>query len=384
MRRFCLICLIVVPLILSGCSQPKSGKVETEVIDGIEYVHNPTEPLNPNKTLSLEEELTIGDDESSEESMLIRPGVILVDQDDNIYISEYMDAVIKVFDKEGNYLRTFGQKGQGPGEFQSIFDMKLLPDERLITLDFRNRRTSIFNREGAFIDSHTWRNSHLSVYLTGSDWYVTEENFFQEGKLFIKKYDLDGNEIQTWGEFTPYKMEIRSSREGTISMGVPYRPQSVFAGDSTQGRFYHCLNDKYLIEVYDQDGKLFRKIDRPYDPVPFTQKDADEYYASVDRRQNPVFSDLAREIELPKVKTVTDALGVDDRGYLWVVTNEEKEEVGKILRAYDIFDNQGQYDSRVWLDFTPNAYVRGKIYRIYQDEETGFVTVKRYRATWSD
>lgn len=360
MRRFCLICLIAVPLILSGCSQPKSGKVEVEVIDGVEYVHNPSEPLHPNKMLSLEEELTFGEDERSEESMLIRPRQILVDQDDNIYISEYMDAVIKVFDKEGNYLRTFGQKGQGPGEFQSIFDMKFLPDERLITLDFRSRRTSIFNREGVFIDSHTWRNSHLSIYLIGLDWYVTEENFFQEGKLFIKKYDLDGKEIQTWGEFTPYKMEIRSSREGTISMGVPYRPQSVFAGDSTQGCFYHCLNDNYLIEVYDQDGKLFRKIDRPYDPVPFTQEDADEYYASVDRRQNPVFSDLAREIELPKVKTITDALGVDDRGYLWVATNEEKEEGGKTLRAYDIFDSQGQYDCRIWLDFTPAAFCEGK------------------------
>ena len=126
MHRFCLICLIAVPLILSGCSQPKSGKVETEVIDGVEYVHNPTEPLHPNKTLVLEEELTIGEDERSEGSMLIRPRQILVDQDDNIYISESRDAVIKVFDKEGNYLQTIGQKGQGPGEFQRIFDTDYL------------------------------------------------------------------------------------------------------------------------------------------------------------------------------------------------------------------------------------------------------------------
>ncbi len=113
-------------------------------------------------------------------------------------------------------------------------------------------------------------------------------------------------------------------------------------------------------------------------------RDAQEYYADVDRRNNQAFSDLAREVELPKVKTVTERMGVDDRGNLWVQTQEGVEKEGVALTAYDIFNSEGHYICRTWIEFEPRLFVRGKMYRIHSDEETGFRSVKRYRVIWSD
>ena len=59
----------------------------------------------------------------------------------------------------------------------------------------------------------------------------------------------------------------------------PVVTTSEFAGDQDRGRFYHCIDNKYVIEVYDASGKIFRKIDRPYEPVRFTDEDAKEYRA---------------------------------------------------------------------------------------------------------
>lgn len=53
-------------------------------------------------------------------------------------------------------------------------------------------------------------------------------------------------------------------------------------------------------------------------------------------------------------------------------------------RAWDIFNSDGHYLTRLWLTINPGIFVEGKMYRLHSDEETGFRTVRRYRVTWSD
>jgi hypothetical protein len=64
--------------------------------------------------------------------------------------------------------------------------------------------------------------------------------------------------------------------DALITVSVPHSPRSVLAGDPTLRRVYHCLNDSYLIEVFDAEGRIIRKIDRPYERVPFTDADREE------------------------------------------------------------------------------------------------------------
>jgi len=384
MNKTLVIVIISILLIFTGCSS-KSGKADVESIDGVEYVHNPAEPLHPEKSVTFEEDLTIGEEGGSEDTILYSPRSILVDKMDNIYISDYQDGAIKVFDPDGNFMRSIGTKGEGPGEFQALSAMEFLPDGGFVTFDIRSRRTSFFDHKGEFVSSHTWRNSHLNLILVDQSGYVADENVYgEERKLFVKKYDISGNELESWGEFTPMDLKIQRKGEAMLSITVPFSPQSIFTGDSAHMQLYHCLNNEYLIEVFDGTGRLIRKIDRPYNPVPFTQSDAENYYAGFDRRGNKAFSDMAREVELPKVKTITEDMKVDSRGYLWMATNEIEEKDGRPFRAWDIFDLDGFYDCRVWLDFRPGSFVRGKMYRLHQDEETDFIVVKRYRVNWFD
>lgn len=178
-------------------------------------------------------------------------------------------------------------------------------------------------------------------------------------------------------------MKVQTRGEMTISISTPYTPQSILAADPVRKRLYHLHNDAYSIEAYDGPGRLVRVISRPYDPVPFTHKDAEDYYAAFDRRNNKVISEIAREVALPKVKTVADEMFVDDRGNLWVATNELDASTEPPRRAYDIFSPEGFYTGRLWLATRPGIFVRGKMYRTHSDEETGAVSVKRYSVTWS-
>jgi len=178
------------------------------------------------------------------------------------------------------------------------------------------------------------------------------------------------------------RIQITRQGKSTSFMAVPFSPESIFAGDQSRDLLYHCLNNKYIIEVYDTSGKLFRKIDRPYEPVPFTSKDAEEYQASYENNPSALYRKLAAAIELPKVKNVVAEMLVDDECKLWIQTNEKKKVEDEILTAFDIFDSNGHYYARIWTEFTSFILKKGKMYRMETDQETGYQTLKRYKVVW--
>jgi hypothetical protein len=89
-------------------------------------------------------------------------------------------------------------------------------------------------------------------------------------------------------------------------------------------------------------------------------------------------------MEFPKVKPISNRMIVDSNGNLWVRTNEMKQEGGKGITAYDIFNADGYYDTRLWLDVIPSVFAGGKMYLTDEDEATGMRQVKRYRIIWKE
>lgn len=379
--------LIFMTIMVTGfaCNKESNEAIRVEVIAGITYIHNTEKPLHINKIVRFEEELSINEEDEQKKVILFKPLYYLVDKSEQIYICDAQEQTIKVFDKQGKLVRTIGAKGNGPGEFKYIISMALLPDDGLLVMDLENRRTSIFKNSGDFIQSFQWRGSHSNIFLTtNSSCIINEKTYGKNLQLFVKKYNFSGKEMVSFGEFTPIARKTLVNGESSFSISLPYAPESVFTGDQTRLWLYHCLNDRYTIEVYDQDGRLFRKIDRPYNPVPSNSEDAKLYYASVEQNPNKIFVKLAKEIEFPKVKTITERLLVDDAGNLWVETNEAKKQHNCILRAYDIFNKNGFYEAKIWIDIRPGLFVKGKMYNMVTDEETGFRKLKRYRVIWND
>ncbi|MGZ8949675.1 MAG: 6-bladed beta-propeller [Candidatus Aminicenantales bacterium] len=377
--------VLVPALLLYGCrkgpDEARGAKVRTETVEGVTLVHNPPEPLNPRKTVRFEEEVSFGAEESGP-GAVYKPGQFATDGRNRVYIFEYSESVIKVFGEDGKFLKTIGRKGQGPGEFGQALFIGFCPDGRILVTDSQNRRTSFFGPEGDFLASYQWKTNIAIAYLILDNASVVQESIFEAGKsrVFLKTYDFAGTEVKSWGEFFYPETKAIIRGEMAITVGIPYSPRSVLTGDQTLSRIYHCRNDAYLIEVFDADGRIFRKIDRPYERLPFTDADRVEYTA---RTSGPKeLADIYKDMPWPKVKTVTERMLCDDRGSLWVATNETKDEGGRKLTAYDVFDAEGRYDARVWLDFTPMRFAAGKMYRYKEDPETGVRVLTRYQIVW--
>ncbi len=370
-------------IMFSACGNSTKQPV-TEIVNNVELVHNFEQPLYPEKTVTFEEEVTFGEENESGEVHLYMPGRYTVGGNGSVYISDRGDRAIKEYDSSGKYVRTIGKEGQGPGEFQGIADLQILPDGRLIVLDFKSNRLSIFNPEGKFLTSSNLPHSMFTIYLTTDSTFTSDETVYRpEKKHSIKTFDFSGIELMSFGDFVTVKPKILRSKGMAFALGIPYIPLSVFAGDNKNQLLFHCLNSEYLIEVYDKNGVLFRKIYRPYTPLPFTGKDREEFIKNVSKNPNKVFVEMAKEAELPRIKTVTNIMIMDTYGKLWVSTNETKTENGRTLYSYDIFSEKGYYDTRIWSPVGVGIFRDGKMYSHYTDEETGITTIKRYKVIWN-
>ena len=386
LRTWAVIFCLALPFCLSACKK-RAEKARVETIEGVAYVHNPAAPLHPAKAVVFEEELAYQEKDEGGEIRLFKPGRMAVDARGLIYIQDNSDMAIKVFDQAGKFLRAIGRQGEGPGEFTYIGDIVPLPDGRLLVTDFQARRTSIFSPEGQFQVSYPWKKNYLRVHLVTEFTCTLEEGVYSEEarERWVKTVDFAGEEILAFGKFTfpEFKM-IRVGESGMISTSVPWTPASVFAGDNMRQWLYHCPGDRYLIEVYDQKGKLFRKIDRPYEPVPVTGEDINEFKSEMTERPDSPSAKLYAQMEFPKVKHITNRMIVDGDGNLWVRTSEVKKERKKEIAAYDIFNPDGFYDARVWLDVIPSVFAGGKMYLTDEDEATGLRQVKRFRIVWKE
>lgn len=373
-----------------GCGRDRKAPASVEYRDGVEIVHNAATPLHPNRRVAFEEDLSIGPGDASDAIRLYMPRSYAVDGKGFIYISDNKDPGIKVFNPEGRPVRTIGSKGNGPGEFQLITSLAFLSDGRLLALDSELCRVSLFDPDGRFMDSHQWTILSMSfeIYLVTDSFYVREVTTVNLGKepknwrrrLRVAAFDLRGKEVLSFGDFEACQSGIVTGR---FSFSLPFPVCSILAGDSRNRRLYYCLNDRYLIRVFDEKGRIIREIDRPYERRRVTLEDwkayLDSFKTTAENR-----SAIEKNAAKPALKSVTPYMIVNDSARLWVQLHESKKDGVRILTAFDVFDDRGRYDCRVLSAFIPRLFHGGKMYRFETDDETGERYLKRYRVIWSD
>ena len=78
------------------------------------------------------------------------PQSLQVDRQNNLYILDGDACKVWIYSEKGELIRSFGQKGQGPGELLEPTSLGLLSDGRLAIADSGRRQISLFDVEGRF------------------------------------------------------------------------------------------------------------------------------------------------------------------------------------------------------------------------------------------
>ena len=111
--------------------QPTSGEVE------IEYL------------------FTVGESiEFGEAGYILTPRSLTTDQNGLIYVSEHQGRQVQQYTANGEYIRSFGRAGMGPGEFNQLAAIAIDSENRLMVLDRFQFKVSRFDTETGDVEEH--------------------------------------------------------------------------------------------------------------------------------------------------------------------------------------------------------------------------------------
>src|SRR4030042_6577415 len=120
------------------CAKDKSAWQGTiEEVEGVTIVRNPAKPVLDGGLFTLEEELSIGDEDGSRTIAFSDMSHLTADDQGWIYALDRKESCVQVFAADGRHLRTIGQPGQGPGDLNEPILVYFLRGEVLATQDKR-------------------------------------------------------------------------------------------------------------------------------------------------------------------------------------------------------------------------------------------------------
>jgi DNA-binding beta-propeller fold protein YncE len=76
------------------------------------------------------------------------------DTNDNLYISDgYINSRVAKYDKDGNWVGSWGEPGAGPGQFNTLHSIAIDAQNRIYVADRGNLRVQVFDTSGALINT---------------------------------------------------------------------------------------------------------------------------------------------------------------------------------------------------------------------------------------
>jgi streptogramin lyase len=85
-----------------------------------------------------------------------QPTDVAWDSKGNIYISDgYINSRVAKYDKNGDWVKSWGDKGTGPGQFRTPHSIAVDRNDNVYVGDRANRRVQVFDAEGKFLRMFT-------------------------------------------------------------------------------------------------------------------------------------------------------------------------------------------------------------------------------------
>jgi hypothetical protein len=324
---------------------------------------------------------TVGSDDGHEAEAFGSVGGVTFDAAENLYVLDRVNARVVVFDSTGRFVRMFGRRGRGPGEFGAPQHITTTASGEIAVTDVGNRAVLVFGADGRFRRNIPIGLSSLPVGRTlaghprGGVVSLAMGNPANRGARALR------DEVILWypdrgGAPTPLLVLSSGSdpRNGRSAQPPVFSPVPEFAVLSTGGL---AIADQasYRIKIIGPDGRIQRVLTRAISPRRVTEADrqlererqaaelAPGRLTIVGARSGtlppPIQAAIARQMQnadFASVMPVIQRLSIDAAGNLWV---ERSGPAAGRRGPIDIITPAGRYLGTVGGVRLPSAFSAG-------------------------
>lgn len=368
----------------------------TELPDHIKNLENLTVypmDVEPTKKIQFEQKQTFGD---TDDVFIGRFTSTSVDEAGRVYIADGQELDIKVYGPEGQLLTRLGREGQGPGEFLNLSNVQI-KEYRIFAYDNNQQRAVVFSTDSLvysytvnIADNRQDFEELQEGYISG--YYVRSDDAF----LFrFTRYTHSGN-LSDWdiyentglyylldkdGRVMSEKLfEMNYSNEVIIPVGgmsfgrpVDFYGKSLIAL-SKDDYVYSAWTEDFLIKVFNPKGEYERAFYYDYERLPLTMASA------YDSGTNELIVESMPSMELPDRLPALDDMFVDDENRIWVsvISDDRKAYTWWILDEFGELQTTFTWPRKSEI----KKVMRGNLYTLETEEETGLQMVVKYQIEW--
>lgn len=326
-------------------------KVDT--IAGVVVVRNETGLWRESEQWRIVEEFRVGSlwggnlDEELGDS---RNTSVTMGPNGQIFVAEYTNDRVMVFSGDGEFVRSIGRAGEGPGEFRHPTAMAWDGNDRLWVAEGIRRPYQVFDSSGAYQKSvprpiRSLPNLQHPLVWESTGTFVEETG--DDEQVVYLRVDTLGQPVDT-AAVLPLPDLLRSFRnrivlrswESARFVTRHYLPRMRFSR-APDGTIWSTTNDRLRLVQTGPRGDTIRIAETVHRPAEFDRKDL------------AVIAEGLAELGIPRgeaelVRPVVDEVRVMDDGHILVGIVEE---VGKDPSTFDVFDPDGFFLGTVDLGF---------------------------------
>ena len=307
--------------------------------------------------------------------------LVSVDRSGRIFIGERQYPQIYVFTSEGDLLKTIGQEGSAPGEFQRLASIYTDFADTLYAFDSRLERISVFEPEGLdLVHSFTVSQDSLGLpyqligvlntgFLVTYGWPVSPGEDLTDRRLYIMRVDWEGEVIHPPIHYLPSAEWIVSPvGEEQFAIRNPFGREPVLRMDLA-GRMYAGWTESINIKVISPSGEVSDSITYPLTPIPLLRQEVEGYL----KDRSDWYKKAVLSVDLPANKPAVETFVVDDQERTWIKTISPS--LTDTTSQWLILDKESQLDGQITLpsDMDLITIRKGRAYAVDRSNGSTFI-----------
>ena len=260
------------------------------------------------------------------DGQFVWPGMIVLDEDENLYATDEALHRINMWDKEGSFLGLWGEYGDAEGQLNRPSGMAFDSEQHLLVVDTQNHRVQKFTKDGKYISGWGSRGAGGGEFEMPWGIAIDDEGFVyigDWGNHRVQKLTADGEFVFEFGSFGAGDGEF----DGPAGLDV-----------DQDGDIYVADRGNDRVQLFDYQGGFVQK----FLGDATLSKTTVEYWLGgmTTVRETNRMRQMAANIEPEKRLTGPRSVRVDDEGRMFIPDYESYRIQVYQKEAYRLSEDQ--------------------------------------------